>query len=560
MSHTSLPSLTVDPLFVGASRPPMRWGVTSGVAVIQIIIAVDVSNKESPFSALLSAVHGVCALFCARDARFFDIMLWGRTRLPAGWKPEVLACKRLQSVAVDVPCASWTSASTAGHCDDDCLLDKGVAVMLRRNRFVNRMAALRREPVAAERVPAGLTLHRMSSRLPLETTCRSFRFRGASFESADESSEQLARAAQMACGATSQPECGVVESRHAATRATASPTCARRLCGSAGYANIAGGSRARRSWSTSCTCASSTAQRQVSPRGWCRGALRETPARTARSSGVGRCAGVCEKLVGAPLRALARYEPETLGRPIAWAIPGILAAGISTACWSTASGSACRCRAAPLHEVLGDDARHLRHRGDRVSPADARRGWRISASRSTRRRHGRHVRRAAVGAFPFVLTQSFTFLDARRPARGCCSGSTTAWRMPATSRSAGRGAQGGARCADQQRVRDGRPSLLAAGAVRMSTTRSRRAADAQRLKALNDHVALARAMLADTGMIVAREDLALEAAFWAQLPGTFRCGRARRRSPRATSRRWRRSTTIRLAVRPAITGAMRWRC
>lgn len=44
---------------------------------------------------------------------------------------------------------------------------------------------------------------------------------------------------------------------------------------------------------------------------------------------------------------------------------------------------------------------------------------------------------------------------------------------------------------------------------------------ARRLKALNDHVALARAMLADTGMTVAREDLAVEAAFWAQLPGNF---------------------------------------
>jgi type IV secretion system protein VirB4 len=42
-----------------------------------------------------------------------------------------------------------------------------------------------------------------------------------------------------------------------------------------------------------------------------------------------------------------------------------------------------------------------------------------------------------------------------------------------------------------------------------------------RLKVLNDHVALARSILADTGMTVAREDLALEAAFWAQLPGNF---------------------------------------
>jgi len=43
----------------------------------------------------------------------------------------------------------------------------------------------------------------------------------------------------------------------------------------------------------------------------------------------------------------------------------------------------------------------------------------------------------------------------------------------------------------------------------------------QRLKPLNDQVALARSLLADTGMTVAREDLALESAFWAQLPGNM---------------------------------------
>lgn len=43
----------------------------------------------------------------------------------------------------------------------------------------------------------------------------------------------------------------------------------------------------------------------------------------------------------------------------------------------------------------------------------------------------------------------------------------------------------------------------------------------ERLRTLNDYVARARAILADTGMTVAREDLALEAAFWAQLPGNF---------------------------------------
>lgn len=45
--------------------------------------------------------------------------------------------------------------------------------------------------------------------------------------------------------------------------------------------------------------------------------------------------------------------------------------------------------------------------------------------------------------------------------------------------------------------------------------------NAQALAKLNDDVALARAMLADTGMTTAREDLALEAAYWAQLPACF---------------------------------------
>jgi type IV secretion system protein VirB4 len=44
---------------------------------------------------------------------------------------------------------------------------------------------------------------------------------------------------------------------------------------------------------------------------------------------------------------------------------------------------------------------------------------------------------------------------------------------------------------------------------------------ASAVRRLNDHIADARSRLADTGILVAREDLALEAAFWAQLPGQF---------------------------------------
>jgi type IV secretion system protein VirB4 len=45
---------------------------------------------------------------------------------------------------------------------------------------------------------------------------------------------------------------------------------------------------------------------------------------------------------------------------------------------------------------------------------------------------------------------------------------------------------------------------------------------ARELKRLNDNLARARTLLADqTGMTIGREDLALEAVFWAQLPGNF---------------------------------------
>ena len=40
-------------------------------------------------------------------------------------------------------------------------------------------------------------------------------------------------------------------------------------------------------------------------------------------------------------------------------------------------------------------------------------------------------------------------------------------------------------------------------------------------RALAEHMSRARALLADSGLVVAREDLGLEAAFWAQFPGNF---------------------------------------
>lgn len=53
--------VTADPLFVVVTRPPMRFGATYAALL------------------LILPVHGNCMLLCARDARYFDLLLmWAR--------------------------------------------------------------------------------------------------------------------------------------------------------------------------------------------------------------------------------------------------------------------------------------------------------------------------------------------------------------------------------------------------------------------------------------------------------------------------------------------------
>ncbi len=78
------PGLTSDPLFVGATRPPMRWGVTFVALLCNTIVTMELflATRNLLTLALCLPVHGV--LLCARDPRFFDLLqLWARTRLPA---------------------------------------------------------------------------------------------------------------------------------------------------------------------------------------------------------------------------------------------------------------------------------------------------------------------------------------------------------------------------------------------------------------------------------------------------------------------------------------------
>lgn len=78
--------LTADVLFVAVTRPPMRWGVTFSAILFNLVFTMEVFLLTKNLLTLLLAIpiHGVCALLCARDARFFDlILLWGRTRMPS---------------------------------------------------------------------------------------------------------------------------------------------------------------------------------------------------------------------------------------------------------------------------------------------------------------------------------------------------------------------------------------------------------------------------------------------------------------------------------------------
>jgi type IV secretion system protein VirB3 len=78
--------LSVDRLFVGATRPPMRWGVTYSALLFNLVFTMEVFllTKNLLMLLICAPIHGICVLLCARDARFFDLLLlWARTRLPA---------------------------------------------------------------------------------------------------------------------------------------------------------------------------------------------------------------------------------------------------------------------------------------------------------------------------------------------------------------------------------------------------------------------------------------------------------------------------------------------
>ncbi|MGE3598733.1 MAG: type IV secretion system protein VirB3 [Dehalococcoidia bacterium] len=78
--------VTADPLFVGVTRPPMRFGVTYAALLLNAAFTMEVFllTKNLLVLMLMLPIHGICMLLCARDARYFDLLLmWAKTRMLA---------------------------------------------------------------------------------------------------------------------------------------------------------------------------------------------------------------------------------------------------------------------------------------------------------------------------------------------------------------------------------------------------------------------------------------------------------------------------------------------
>ena len=98
--------LIAETLFVGATRPPMRWGVTYTALLFNLVFTLEAFLLTRNLLTLLIwvPVHGLSALLCARDARCFDLLLlWARTRLPHGGRRSFPGTVGYAALRVELP-------------------------------------------------------------------------------------------------------------------------------------------------------------------------------------------------------------------------------------------------------------------------------------------------------------------------------------------------------------------------------------------------------------------------------------------------------------------------
>jgi type IV secretion system protein VirB3 len=86
MTASRNPGLIADPVFLGVTRPPMRWGVTYSALLACGLAAIEsfLVTRNLLWLGVYLPLHGLCYLACLREPRFFDLfLLWSRTRAPA---------------------------------------------------------------------------------------------------------------------------------------------------------------------------------------------------------------------------------------------------------------------------------------------------------------------------------------------------------------------------------------------------------------------------------------------------------------------------------------------
>ena len=228
----------------------------------------------------------------------------------------------------------------------------------------------------------------------------------------------------------------------------------------------------------------------------------------------------CDKLAQTLLAALARYEPQRLG---AYRSDTIRCSSLLEFLGELINGERRRVPLprAPLAQALATSrlifgAEAIEYRTPTATRVAAMLGIKEYATPSIVGAYNRLL----AAPFAFVLAQSFAFLS---------KGASQGLLQRQIHRMENAGDYGVSQAAQLTQALDqltGNEFVMGDHHCSLQVLHDiaddeRDAPAPLRLKPLNDHVALARGLLADTGMTVAREDLALEAAFWAQLPGYF---------------------------------------
>ncbi|HEX8644601.1 MAG TPA: type IV secretion system protein VirB3 [Allosphingosinicella sp.] len=83
--------LEQDPLFVALTRPQMFAGVTYSYFIVNAVLATELFLIFRSLWVLLAAllVHGIGAVLCVREPRFFDL-----------WLTRVRRCPRVRNYSI----------------------------------------------------------------------------------------------------------------------------------------------------------------------------------------------------------------------------------------------------------------------------------------------------------------------------------------------------------------------------------------------------------------------------------------------------------------------------